>query len=184
MLYFKEHLYFLQFWFSQCHSARPVNLKMSSWSACQFLPTGAWGPRHPRGVQSLWATRGFVFVITFLKLSPGHKIRPRNRSGPNAVRVDSEDSGGQSTLIITNRWTAGSQNHEFSIKTVLFYQYRYYFVAVRTAERVPGYQREFRPDFQILGQPRLQPVARSSTAVPPGCRTRARLRGMHKIYIV
>jgi len=31
---------------------------MSSWSACQFLPTGTWGPRHLRGVQSLHITHG------------------------------------------------------------------------------------------------------------------------------
>ena len=55
-----------------------------------------------------------------LSWSATEKARPRNRLGPTAVRVDSQDSGGQSTLRITNRLAAGSQNHEFSIKNSTF----------------------------------------------------------------
>ena len=37
-----------------------------------------------------------------------------------SVRADSQDSGGQSTLRITNRLAAGSHNHKFSIKNSTF----------------------------------------------------------------
>ena len=48
-------------------------------------------------------------------------FRPRNQLCPTAVRVDSQNSGGQSTLRITNRLAAGSQNHEFQIKNNTFW---------------------------------------------------------------
>ena len=43
--------------------------------------------------------------------------KPRNRLGPTAARVDSQDYEGQLTLRITDRSAAGSQDHEFSIKS-------------------------------------------------------------------
>ena len=79
-----------------------------------------------------------------------------------------------------------SQNHQpvssrFS-EPRIFNQEQYFLACIDTISSLyvqpRGYRREFRPDFQILGQPRFQPVVRSSIAVPAGCRTRARLRSL------